>query len=189
MASMSSASVRPFCLARARWYVSCSVFPPVVRAATVSRLRSLGESSVRGQTWPNRTSSVRRTNSGANSPNCFWAPEGSGVSFIGVLLLSWAWGVQSARFEPQGGGRGGTGGHGLDVTGVEARVLGAIPAVEVLVRWVRGPGESHVPFGAGAADAAGARAERVPVPAAAGASPRPDVQAVVDTDDPDRGEG
>src|SRR5206468_11166349 len=88
----------------------------------------------------------------------------------------------------RGGGAGGTRGHGLDVAGVVARVLGAVPAVEVLVWRVRGPGEGDVPLDACAADAAGARAQRVPVPAAAGASPGPDVQAVIDTDDPDCGE-
>src|SRR5215212_9531907 len=91
--------------------------------------------------------------------------------------------------EPQGGGTGGTGYHGFDVAGVVARVLGAVPAVEVLVRRVRGPGESHVPFDAGAAETARPRAERVPVPAAAGPSPGPDVEVVADADDPDRGVG
>ena len=47
MASLSSASVRPLSLARARWPRSCSVLPFVISAATVIRLRSLLDSSVR----------------------------------------------------------------------------------------------------------------------------------------------
>jgi hypothetical protein len=37
MVSMSSSSVTPFCLAKGRWKVSCSMVPPAMRAATVAR--------------------------------------------------------------------------------------------------------------------------------------------------------
>src|SRR2546430_368270 len=54
-----------FCLARPRWNTSCSVLPPVVSAATVTRLRSLGESCGRVHACPNSTSSVKCTSAGA----------------------------------------------------------------------------------------------------------------------------
>ena len=45
--------------------------------ATVMRLNSLGPSSLRFQTSPKSTSSVRWTRPGAKSPNIFFAPAGS----------------------------------------------------------------------------------------------------------------
>ena len=59
MASISSSSVAPLSLASCRWYVSCSVFPPAVSAATVTRLRSFGDSCGRCHASANRTSSVK----------------------------------------------------------------------------------------------------------------------------------
>jgi hypothetical protein len=45
--STSSASVTPFSLARCRWNWSCSVLPPAMSAATVTRLRSRFDNSSR----------------------------------------------------------------------------------------------------------------------------------------------
>ena len=73
MTSFSSVSVSPFCRARSRWPGSCSVLPPVMSAATVIRLRSRGDSSVRAQMSPNSTSSVKDTSFGAKSPISCWA--------------------------------------------------------------------------------------------------------------------
>jgi len=59
--------------------------PAVVRLATVTRLRSFGDSWRRFQTWPNRTSSVSPTSAGAKSPNIRWAPDGSLVSVLSAM--------------------------------------------------------------------------------------------------------
>src|SRR5437588_4919732 len=72
MTSLSSVSVRPFSFALVRWNGSCSLFPPVISAATVMRLRSRGVNSFRSQTSPNKTSSVSATSFGAKSPNVFF---------------------------------------------------------------------------------------------------------------------
>src|SRR3954447_2086051 len=72
MTSFSSVSVRPFSFALLRWNGSCSLFPPVISAATVMRLRSRGVNSFRSQTSPNKTSSVSDTSFGAKSPNVFF---------------------------------------------------------------------------------------------------------------------
>src|SRR5947208_3452716 len=72
MTSFSSVSVRPFSFALLRWNGSCSLFPPVISAATVMRLRSRGVNSFRSQTSPNKTSSVSETSFGAKSPNVFF---------------------------------------------------------------------------------------------------------------------
>ena len=53
-----------------------------------TRLRSLGDSSDRGQTCPNRTSSVKWTCAGAKSPNIRSAPDGSLRSaFSGIAIV------------------------------------------------------------------------------------------------------
>src|SRR6266571_4833094 len=72
MTSLSSVSVRPFSFALLRWNGSCSLFPPVISAATVMRLRSRGVNSFRSQTSPNKTSSVSDTSFGTKSPNVFF---------------------------------------------------------------------------------------------------------------------
>src|SRR5436305_2332479 len=72
MTSFSSVSVRPFSFALLRWNGSCSLFPPVISAATVMRLRSRDVNSFRSQTSPNKTSSVSATSFGAKSPNVFF---------------------------------------------------------------------------------------------------------------------
>jgi hypothetical protein len=73
MTSLSSASLRPLSLARARWPRSCSVLPFVMSATTLIRLRSRLDSFVRSQTSPKRTSSVTETSFGAKSPIAFCA--------------------------------------------------------------------------------------------------------------------
>src|SRR6266487_7191248 len=72
MTSLSSVSVRPFSFSLLRWNGSCSLFPPVISAATVMRLRSRGVNSFRSQTSPNKTSSVSDTSFGTKSPNVFF---------------------------------------------------------------------------------------------------------------------
>src|ERR1700712_731463 len=57
-----------------RCAVSCSVFPPAIRAAIVIRLRSRGDSPSRFHTSPNSTPSVREASLGAKSPTSFCAP-------------------------------------------------------------------------------------------------------------------
>jgi hypothetical protein len=61
------------------------MFPPVVKAATVIRLRSLGDSCGRVQACPNRTSSVKPTKTGAKSPKAFSAPDGSLACVVSVI--------------------------------------------------------------------------------------------------------
>jgi hypothetical protein len=87
MASMSSSSLAPFCLARPRWNASWSVLPLVVSAATVTRLRSLAVSCGRVHTWPNNTSSVKPTKAGAKSPNMRCAPEGSFSWWLSAMCV------------------------------------------------------------------------------------------------------
>src|SRR4051795_9776422 len=87
MASMSSVSVTPLSLAYCRWNVSCSALPPVMRAVTVTRLRSRGDSCGRFHTSPNRTSSVKCTRPGEKSPSICAAADGCGVSVMGSPLV------------------------------------------------------------------------------------------------------
>ena len=70
-----------------------SVLPLVVNAATVTRLRSLGDSCGRVQTWPNRTSSVNPTSAGAKSPNICCAPVGGWLSVVADTAIP-PWFVQ-----------------------------------------------------------------------------------------------
>src|SRR4051795_3370437 len=86
MTSVSSSSVAPLSFAYCRWKVSCSALPPVSSAATVTRLRSRGDSCGRFHTSPNSTSSVKCTSPGAKSPNIVWAPEGSFWSAMSEFL-------------------------------------------------------------------------------------------------------
>src|SRR3954467_8022553 len=129
IASISSASVLPFSLARPRWYTSWSVAPRVASTDTVTRLRCFGDSSVRGHTWPNSTSSVKCTKSGANSPNAFCAPDGS---FSRVMRDSFLCGLagwllrQVRRDESQGGGDGLFGEHRLQVAVAVTAILGPV---------------------------------------------------------------
>src|SRR3954462_3469658 len=104
MASFSSVSVLPFCLARPRWYVSCSLAPSAASTETVTRLRSLGDSPVRGHTWPNSTSSVKCTKSGANSPNAFCAPDGSFSSLMVAPLVELGFRIRQEQGEHGGKG-------------------------------------------------------------------------------------
>src|SRR6266516_103326 len=76
----------------------------MVSAATVTRLRSFGDSSARVHTCPNSTSSVKSASAGAKSPNCLRAPDGSLSCVISLALSSFA---SSGRGEQQAGGRGG----------------------------------------------------------------------------------
>src|SRR5881227_2505781 len=174
---MSSSSVASFCLARPRWKTSCSVFPPAVKAATVTRLRSFGDSCGRVQASPKSTSSVKCTSAGARSPNILSAPEGSLFcalsSAMSVSLLVWVGGRPttvrgsgraadrrgrsgSVRDEPEGRRDGVVPDHrddvGLAVAGVRGSVRlilrGAYPGVRL--------GELEV-----ASDAAGPRAALV----------------------------
>src|ERR1700712_1247217 len=59
----------------------------VASTVTVTRLRSLGDRSVRGHTSPKSTSSVKCTKAGANSPKAFCAPEGSLPLLISVVAF------------------------------------------------------------------------------------------------------
>ena len=61
IASLSLISVSPLARVRARCPRICSVLPLVIRLATVTTLRSLGESSLRSQTSEKSTLSVRTT--------------------------------------------------------------------------------------------------------------------------------
>ena len=70
--------------ARTARYASRASGPP---SAAHSASRSFGDSSVRGHTWPNSTSSVKCTKPGANSPNAFLAPDGSFSSLTTVPFL------------------------------------------------------------------------------------------------------
>src|SRR5204863_120264 len=72
-------------LAKSRWNTSWSVLPLVVSAATVTRLRSFADSSVRSHTSPNSTSSVKPTRAGAKSPNMRCAPDGCLSSAVSVI--------------------------------------------------------------------------------------------------------
>src|SRR5579859_5797555 len=56
---------------------NCSGRFMATRAATVARLRSRLERSLRSQTSPKSTLSVRSASLGARSPIIFWATEGS----------------------------------------------------------------------------------------------------------------
>src|SRR5579863_7591439 len=71
MASINSSFVTPFCTAKPRWKRSCSGRWSATRAATVIRLRSRLDNSLRSQTSSKRTRSVSSANFGAMSPiNC-----------------------------------------------------------------------------------------------------------------------
>src|SRR3954449_1136243 len=113
MVSMSSSSVAPLSFANCRWKVSCSVLPLVVRAATVTRLRSFGESCGRVHTCPKSTSSVKPTSAGAKSPNIFSAPDGSLSSAI-VSILSWEVSARGAQQQCRARGEGGDRGGGQE---------------------------------------------------------------------------
>ena len=58
MTAAISPGFTPLSSARLKCPVICWVWPPAISAATVTRLRSRGASSVRFQTSPNSTSSV-----------------------------------------------------------------------------------------------------------------------------------
>src|SRR5437763_13421293 len=189
---MSSSSVAPFCLARPRWNTSCSVLPPVVSAATVTRLRSFGESCGRFHACPNSTSSVKCTSAGAKSPNIFSAPDGSRRSAFPVMVWSFLMSETSgAGRDPQRCGGRLWADHRVDVGAAEARVLAAVRPVDRGVE-VGPVGVGRLVEGDVAFDAAGPDTTRVGVyrpaePAVVAPSVGAHVQVVADPYDPDGG--
>src|SRR3954453_23997621 len=107
MASTTSVWVSPFCRPSCRWKGSCSVLPPATSAVIVTRLRSRGDSSLRFQTSPNRTSSVRETSLGAKSPSIVAAADCCGSSGMGALLPVGGAPAAAKRCAAAGGSAGG----------------------------------------------------------------------------------
>src|SRR6266536_1224669 len=196
---MSSSSVAPFSVARPRWNTSWSVLPPVVNAATVTRLRSLADSCGRVQTWPNRTSSVKPTSAGAKSPNILSAPEGSlrSVSSAMSVVLSvtrsamCVWGHrrtggESAGSQPQRCRGRVRADHRVDVGAAVAGVLAPVGLVDRSLVGVGGLFEGDVALDTPGPDPALMAVQHVAEPASAASPVGAHVQVVADPHHPDR---